>query len=315
MLNIGSTTNNEICTAIVTYNRLDLLKDAIKSIQNQNTPTDILVVNNGSTDGTADYLATIEGVITITQDNVGGAGGFFTALKYIAEHGYRFAWVMDDDIVADPTTLTELLNAYNEISKEEKVGFLCSSVYSAEGETVNVPSVSSTQNSTGYPEWNKWLDKSYIKVDISTFVSVFMSTDIIMEVGLPYKEYFIWGDDTEYTQRISSKYPSYLIGKSKITHLRNGGRLSLYNINDPKRIEMFKFFIRNNMNNVRLYSSRRSLLRFVKNNLKDAIKFGLKGNFRKSKVIFKGLYSCINFRPEICYPAIEEEKRKGILSK
>ncbi len=294
--------NNEICTAIVTYNRLDLLKDAIKSIQNQNTHTDILVVNNGSTDGTANYLKTIDGITIITQDNVGGAGGFFTALKYIAEHGYKFAWVMDDDIVANPNTLTELVNAYKEISKKEKVGFLCSSVYSAEGETVNVPAVSNSMNTTGYPEWNKWLDRSYVKIDLATFVSVFLSTEIIKEVGLPLKEYFIWGDDTEYTQRVSSKYPSYLIGKSKITHLRNGGRLSLDNINDPNRIKMFEYYIRNNINNHRLYSSRRALLRFLKNNLKDSIKFGLKGKFKKTKVIFKGLYTSIGFHPEVCYP-------------
>lgn len=302
--------NNEICTAIVTYNRLDLLKDAIKSIQNQNTHTDILVVNNGSTDGTANYLKTIDGITIITQDNVGGAGGFFTALKYIAEHGYKFAWIMDDDIVANPTTLTELVNAYEEISKEEKVGFLCSSVYSADGDTVNVPSISTTHNPTGYPDWNKWLNKCYVKVDMATFVSVFLSVDIIKEVGLPYKEYFIWGDDTEYTQRISSKYPCYLVGKSKITHLRNGGKLSLYNIDDPNRIKMFRFYIRNNMNNQRLYSSRRSLLRFLKSYLKDGIKFIFKGKLKKSEVIFKGLYSSIGFHPEICYPKNEGENNK-----
>ena len=296
----------DICTAIVTYNRLDLLKDAIKSIKAQNTPTDILVVNNGSTDGTTDYLTTVDNIKVINQKNVGGAGGFFTALKYIAENGYRFAWVMDDDIIANPDTLTGLVNAYNEISKEEKVGFLCSSVYSAEGETVNVPSISSSQNSTGYSDWNKCLDKGYVKVDFATFVSVFLPTEVIKEIGLPIKEYFIWGDDTEYTRRISLKYPCYLIGKSKITHLRNGGRLSLHTINDPKRIEMFRYFIRNRISYLKLFSDKRGARGYIIGCIKDCVKFALKGKLKKSKVLLKGVFSSIGFNPVICYPEVKE---------
>lgn len=300
---------NNICTAIVTYNRLDLLKDAISSIKSQLEPTDIVVINNGSTDGTKEYLEKIEGVKIINQDNCGGAGGFFTALKFITENGYEFAWIMDDDIVAYPDTLKNLYESYLDISKNEEIGFLCSTVLSQEGETVNVPKISLSTNSTGYADWNKYLDRGYVKVEIATFVSVFLSTQIIKKVGLPLKEYFIWGDDSEYTKRISSTYPaSYLVGSSKILHLRNGGNLNLNFINDPNRIKLFKNFIRNNLTNRRKYESFLSVNKFILAYLLLGIRFLFTGKFRKLNTVIKGIISGLFWNPQIEFPIVNEKR-------
>ncbi len=293
---------NSICTAIVTYNRLELLKGALQSIKRQTEPTDILIVNNGSTDGTTEYLSTLEGIMVINQENVGGAGGFFTALKYIAENGYSYAWIMDDDIVAKPDTLAELVAAYRDLSEHTDVGFLCSNVLNPQGETVNVPTISRTLNGIGYEEWNKYLDKGYLKVDIATFVSVFLSTEVIKEVGLPIKELFIWGDDTEYTTRISRRYPSYLIGKSKIQHMRPGGVLSLRTISDPARVKMFELNVRNNFYYELKYGSALSRVRSLKKFLKDGFYFLRTGQFVKANVIFKGLFKALRFKAPVQFP-------------
>jgi len=46
-----------ILTALITFNRLDLLKRCLKAIENQTFKNnDILVINNSSTDGTEIYL-------------------------------------------------------------------------------------------------------------------------------------------------------------------------------------------------------------------------------------------------------------------
>ena len=42
-----------VCIVVVTYNRLELLKEVVESLRNQTyTECQILVVNNGSTDST-----------------------------------------------------------------------------------------------------------------------------------------------------------------------------------------------------------------------------------------------------------------------
>ena len=47
------------------------MKDAIRSVQHQSYPTRIIVVNDGSTDNTAEVLSTIKGITVIHQENQG----------------------------------------------------------------------------------------------------------------------------------------------------------------------------------------------------------------------------------------------------
>ena len=47
-----------VATVVVTFNRLPMLKDLIESLRHQeNVEHKIIVVNNGSTDGTTEWLA------------------------------------------------------------------------------------------------------------------------------------------------------------------------------------------------------------------------------------------------------------------
>ncbi len=67
---------------IPTFNRADYLKKAIESAQQQTYPhTEIIVVNDGSTDGTADYLNQCQGITFINQENMGNAAARNRGLK------------------------------------------------------------------------------------------------------------------------------------------------------------------------------------------------------------------------------------------
>lgn len=63
----------KIGIVVVTYNRLSLLKEVIDSLRKQTYESrDIIVVNNGSTDDTPNWLKEQNDIKTITQGNVGG---------------------------------------------------------------------------------------------------------------------------------------------------------------------------------------------------------------------------------------------------
>ncbi|HNI97154.1 MAG TPA: glycosyltransferase, partial [Leptospiraceae bacterium] len=71
----------KILAAAVTYNRKSLLERCILALKSQTySDFEILVINNGSTDGTSDWLAE-NGIPYITQENSGGAGGFYRAVE------------------------------------------------------------------------------------------------------------------------------------------------------------------------------------------------------------------------------------------
>ena len=69
----------KITAVVVTYNRLEKLKKVIESVRSQTASLlQILVVNNGSTDGSREWLESQNDIYLINQGNLGGAGGFNT---------------------------------------------------------------------------------------------------------------------------------------------------------------------------------------------------------------------------------------------
>lgn len=294
-----------IAAVIVTYNRLEMLKDAIKAIEEQTVLPQIIIVNNGSTDGTYEYLNHTEGITVINQENIGGAGGFYTGMKFACENGFDFVWVMDDDVLPAKNALEVLYNDYVCLSATENVGFLCSRVVSNSGEVANVPVIDLKSNPTGYADWGKYLDKGIIRVESATFVSVFIPTKVIEKVGLPYKEFFIWGDDTEFTRRITnSTFNAFLSGKSLIVHRRVGGALIFKTFTDPNRIRMYRFYVRNNIFIIRKFDSLRTLFRNIYIYLMMSLKLMILGHFIKAGVVIKGLRQGLFFNPKLDYPNI-----------
>lgn len=92
---------NSTAALIVTYNRKELLKQSIEALLRSETPCDIIVIDNASTDGTETALEPFIGSGRIsyhnTGANLGGAGGFNFAIKTALKQGYEYMWIMDDD--------------------------------------------------------------------------------------------------------------------------------------------------------------------------------------------------------------------------
>lgn len=95
----------KILAAIVTYNRMELLERCIDHVLGQDrAPDGLLVVNNGSTDGTVAMLER-KGVDFVTQANVGSAGGWNRCIAEAMARGYDAVWLMDDDGYPDAAAL------------------------------------------------------------------------------------------------------------------------------------------------------------------------------------------------------------------
>ena len=287
---------------VVTYNRLKLLKEVIDSLRAQTYQNHrIVVVNNGSTDGTAEWLDEQTDLKIITQENLGGAGGFFTGMKYVAENDFDYCWVMDDDVICKANALEELISAYH---AKEGVGYVCSKVEGIDGSPMNTPAVDVRPTANGYPYYCELIDRQMIKVVASTFVSVLLSTNTIRELGLPIKEFFIWGDDTEYTQRVSARYECYMACKSVVVHKRAiQGGLNFLTETDPKRLKNFFYSFRN-IGYIELKSSTaKHKTKWTIRRTRDALRLMLRGDFKRAKIILKAMIALMNFHPQICFPA------------
>lgn len=108
--------SENVCAVIVTWNRLETLKTALAHILAQTVqPAMILIADNNSTDGTREYLATLQGQNNIRclylPTNAGSAGAIASAMKYgLTLATYDYFWILDDDTFYEKNALRELID-------------------------------------------------------------------------------------------------------------------------------------------------------------------------------------------------------------
>ncbi|BDZ38805.1 glycosyltransferase family 2 protein [Microbacterium suwonense] len=210
-----------VAGVVVTFNRLEKLKTVITSIEAQTRSVSTLfVIDNASTDGTAEYLASLETsvpleVVTMPQ-NLGGAGGFSEGMKRGYASGADHVWIMDDDCYPQPEALDRLVRGFDESVAElgGDVPYACSVVKFTDG------SICEMNNPVPTWDWGRLLVKGQqnVMVTACSFVSVLIPRWAIAEYGLPYSDYFIWFDDREYTLRLTARCPGVQVLDSVVVH-------------------------------------------------------------------------------------------------
>ncbi|MDT2926303.1 glycosyltransferase family 2 protein [Lactococcus lactis] len=265
----------KVVALVVTYNRKELLIESIDSLLNQSYAVKkIIIIDNNSSDGTDELFSTGKYYNNLIidyhkmKDNIGGAGGFHNGFKIaMKEVDFDFLWIMDDDVIPDKNSLEKLIYDGEKLSDNGiDFSYLASTVYGPQNDFMNVPQVLTTSEKEGlYPDWNRYLDLGLVKIEIATFVSLLIKRNAIDKVGLPIKDYFIWGDDTEYTQRLNRYYgTAFLSGNSKVLHKRKiSGTLSLWKEEDKGRMNMYIHYFRNNLLNLYKYKSLKSSIRMI----------------------------------------------------
>lgn len=290
----------KVVAVVVTYNRKKLLIECLKAILNQDYEvSNIVLVDNNSDDGTYEllkekkYLDDEKIIYKKLNKNIGGAGGFYEGMKESLKYNPNWVWIMDDDTIPTKTCLKELVNAQKII--DDKISYMASSVYGENGEYMNVPNINLDTENGEYPSWYKYLDKGIVKIKEATFVSLLINGEAIKKVGLPVRDYFIWGDDTEYTLRLNKYYGnSYFIGNSIAIHKRKiAKKLSIYSEDNLNRINFYFYMIRNNLLNKKTYYGIKNCLKFFIGKQVQSfivlVKPKCKNRFRKFAIIHKAL--------------------------
>lgn len=237
-----------VAGVVVTFNRLEKLKTVIRSIEAQERAVDtVIIVDNASTDGTAEYLRGLPASdrieIVSLPTNTGGAGGFSTGMKRAYELGSDFVWIMDDDCYPEPDALGGLLTGYAAAVDElgPDVPFACSLVNYIDG------SICEMNNPVTTWDWARLISRGQnsVMVKSCSFVSVLIPRWAIERHGLPYSEYFIWFDDHEYTLRLTAVCPGVQVLSSVVVHDMGDNRGVNFGMIDTSNAWKFAYGIRN----------------------------------------------------------------------
>lgn len=237
-----------LAAVVVTHNRAEKLGKVLDALAAQTrTPDMVYVIDNASTDDTADVIEAQASALPVTHHrllkNLGGAGGFHAGVKLAWENGHDLFWISDDDAYPKADAIERLHDALMNFEAEHGVrpSFACSRVEWTNGQIceMNVPNT--------VWDWTRFVDREITRPLVSScsFVSVLVPKWAVKEHGLPIPEYFIWFDDSEYTSRIARTYPGIFVPESQVIHDMRENKGVNYGDVTAKNVWKFRYGARN----------------------------------------------------------------------
>ena len=103
-----------VLVIIVTFNALKWIQRCLRSVEKSSFPADVVVIDNGSTDGTLPLIRTdFPGTRIIeTGENLGFGAANNLGLRIALDEGYGFAYLLNQDAWLEKDTLEKLLAAH-----------------------------------------------------------------------------------------------------------------------------------------------------------------------------------------------------------
>lgn len=197
-----------IAAVVATFNRRALLAECLDALLSQTEPiNEIIVVDNASTDGTAEMLSSVYyGRVTHVwnRENLGGAGAFNRGLRLAYEKGHKWFWIMDDDCRPASSALDHLFK-----------------VAIRNPRALYGPRV--LDSKTGAPGWEHRSWKNAVGGLLASpsvaFNGLFVSRDVVASIGFPLSRLWVYSDDVEYSFRARAKgYPAFIVHESVVYH-------------------------------------------------------------------------------------------------
>ncbi|WP_369044807.1 glycosyltransferase [Sinomonas sp. P10A9] len=202
--------STRVVAVMVSYNRRELLARSLAAIAaSDRLPDALVVVDNGSTDGSADYVASLtmpfEVDLVRLAENTGGAGGFTMGMATALEkHSPDLLWVMDDDTVPRPAALAEAVRLWAACIETDKPAFIASRVVWSDGRDHPMNTMRDRWDASPVDRRFAAAHRARV-VRSASFVSLFVSADAVRALGLPVADYFLWNDDFEFTARLARR--------------------------------------------------------------------------------------------------------------
>lgn len=215
-----------VSIVVLNWNNYEDTAECLESINVLSYPHyDIVLVDNGSTDGSGQRLEEeFTDITTIhTGENLGFAGGLNIGIKYALDRDSDLIWLVNNDVVIqDDDCLGSLVETINE---DEQIGMLSPLVR-------HYPDTDSIWFAQGEIDWTTGEGRHNIDYsggdmgasniiynEYIPFCSVLIRADVFDNVGLLPEDYFFYFEDVDYSLCVRNKgYKLATDGDTDIYH-------------------------------------------------------------------------------------------------
>lgn len=198
----------KIGIVICNYNKKQFVLSCIRSVLDSSTKDfDVYVVDNASTDGSADAIEAAYGdqvILIRNTENLGGSGGFNTGLRAARQQGYPYYMCVDNDIVMDEHNIENLRRFLEEHHETGIVGSKICRMQHPE-RLQELGAALDFEKCTHVPFYKDHLDNEEIPMeqdcDYVPACSLMVRDEVIDKIGLLPEDNFIYWDDMEWCYR------------------------------------------------------------------------------------------------------------------
>lgn len=194
----------KIAVVVPTLNSIDDIKECIPSLKKQSVFCDIIVVANGTTDGTQRYLSLEHPEVTVLSylQPLGFAGAVNAGIRHAVENKYTHIALLNNDAIADRKWLEFLVELAD---TDEKIGIVTSKIKHYSGDKLDSTGDYYTTWFLPYPRGRNVRDKGqYDKIEEITSASGGASlykVDLFKDIGLFDEDFFAYYEDVDISLR------------------------------------------------------------------------------------------------------------------
>lgn len=194
---------------IVTYNAMKWAERCFSSLRTSSVPVKCIVIDNGSTDGTQEYIKKYFPEVDFTQSpqNLGFGKANNTGIEKAYKEGADFFYLMNQDAWIYPDSFQKLLDVYNAYPDKNQLGIL--SPIHMDGSEKKLDIFFERYLARNTPDNRIFSDsfnnslKNYYEIDFVNAAHWLLPKATIEEIGGFNPYFFHYSEDYEYVQRIS----------------------------------------------------------------------------------------------------------------
>jgi len=192
-----------VFVVIVTYNGERWIEGNIKSLLKSHYPCKIVIIDNGSTDSTIDIICNFKAIKLIdNKSNLGFGQANNIGIEYSQKNNSDYIFLLNQDVQVEGNTISNLVQVLEE---NKDFGVLSPLHFNGKGDKYDYNFKRYMELSVG--------NKNLLETKFVNAAAWMVKTDVFLKYGAFSKEFFHYGEDRNFCDRLN--YFDIKIGISK----------------------------------------------------------------------------------------------------